>query len=345
MTADQTQTLDFPGYEKGEPLGASFGGHRITGVKPFDIGIGTVRLSYSGVKVLVDVHLKEIAGFDPRDFPQMQLYPGHLTASGSVSYTIFHKEVRVTLVAIPDERKVVIKFDGDDPIKPHLPKHPINLPYLDGPYPFPDISGLKRPKPFTHDQVQDLLNTGKWHDQGKATGLDRVLESEKTARDLVTMLGGDPWLRESQSTLRDLSGGANDAEDKDELIAFGARVTADAVLSFDKGVGFFFGKEYLGVFMLGQAGIGVALEISIELMICNYWGADDTPGSALDAFQSINGYIKVSGGPGLIADVDFVFTMDPDFRLCGINYGVGFGEGFSVGAGVQKVAAGNYHKP
>ncbi len=247
-TSESEQVLDFPGYEFGEALGGDMVGRRVLGTKPFDFGIGTVRISYSGVKVLVDIHVKEIAGFHPRDFPQMQLYPGHLKDSQEIAYTILHKKVRASLEAVPERRIVRVTLTGDSPIKEHLPHQPIVVPYLDGPYPFPDIKGLVHPQHFTHDAVQAMLDKGSWHDE--PTAASTLATTDAGALDLITMLGGDAWLRETQATLalaqRSEATDALGLTINDNLVAFGARVTGKSVLSFDKGVGLGAGYSIAG---------------------------------------------------------------------------------------------------
>jgi hypothetical protein len=345
-TSESEEVLDFPGYDYGEALGEDMAGRRVLGTKPFDFGIGTVKISYSGVKVLIDIHVKKIAGFDPRDFPQMQLYPGHLKDSAEISYTIFHKKVRVSLEAVPHRQVVLVKLTGDSPIKQHLPKQTIVVPYLDGPYPFPNVKGLSHPRSYTHDDVQEILNKGTWHDQ--LAGAPALETTDDGAHDLITMLGGDNWLRETRAALAAAQGEATGAPGltiNDNLVAFGARVTGKTVLSFDKGVGFYITTTGVGLFLMGQASIGVAIEISAELMECYYWGPDQTPGSALEAFKSVNGFVSVSAGAEVEGSLDFVFTGSPHLRLTGLNFGVGLGAGYSIAGGVQKVAGGTFIRP
>ncbi len=344
--SEPEQVLDFPGYDYGEALGEDMAGRRVLGTKPFDFGIGTVKISYSGVKVLVDIHIKKVGNFAPRNFPQMQLYPNHLKDSSEISYTIFHKKVKVSLEAVPHRQVVLVKLNGDSPIKSHLPKDTIVVPYLDGAYPFPDIKGLRHAKSYTHDDVQTMIDKGTWHEQ--PAGAPAFETTEDGAHGLISMLGGDTWLKETQAALAAAQSEAPDALGltiNDNLVAFGARMTGKTVLSFDKGVGFYITTTGVGLFMMGQASIGVAIEISAELMECYYWGPDQTPGSALEAFKTVNGFVSVSAGAGIEGSLDFVFTGSPHFRLTGVNFGVGFGAGYSIAGGVQKAAGGTFIRP
>ena len=84
-TFESEMVLDFPGYDYGEALGEDMAGRRVLGTKPFDFGIGTVKISYSGVKVLVDIHVKKIAGFDPRDL----IVSASHTHAGPTGYSNF----------------------------------------------------------------------------------------------------------------------------------------------------------------------------------------------------------------------------------------------------------------
>ncbi len=336
--SDDLETAPFPGYENRDATATAEAG--IPGLRPLDLGQVVVTISYSGTKVLVDIHVKKIAMFAARDFSRMQLYPGHLSDSATLAYSILKEKITVTLEAVPAERVVVMSFSGSKTIVSHMPSKPVQIPYMDGPYPFPDVSGLRHPRSYTRSQVEKTIAGGVWHDQ--RAGLGAPAE-HPDGKDLITMLGGGPWLEDVRATFDGLGFSAPEADTGlDVLIAIGVRSSAESVLVVDGGFGFFYkhglsGPDYVGLFTMGHTGIGAALEFSAELTSGLYWGSADRSQTALEAFGSVNAFIRVSAGGVVEAAVDFVVSGSPHLRLCGLNFGAGVGAGFSVAAGVQGV--------
>lgn len=332
------ETVAFPGYEDRDT--AADGQSGIPGIKPVTVGPTVVKISYSGTKVLVDIHVKKIGIFDARDFSQLQLYPGHLKDSATLTYSALQYKVIIMLEAIPAERVVILKFSGSKTIVSHLPSKPVRIPYLAGPYPFPDVSGLLHPKSYTKAQVEKTIAEGVWHDQ-PAVLVAKTQPPDGT--DLITMLGGGPWLEGVRATFAGSGLAAPEADaGLDVLIAIGVRTSADSVLVVDGGFGFFYkpgliGPEYIGLFTMGHTGIGVALEFSADLTCGLYWGSADRSQTALEAFGSVNGFIRVSAAELAEVAVDLVVSGSPHTRLCGMNFGAGVGAGFAIAGGVQGV--------
>jgi hypothetical protein len=293
------------------------------------------------VKVLVDIHVGVIAGFPPRNFKRMELYPGHLHDRAEVSYTVASEKVVVSLTVIPERRVVAVHLSGAAIILSHFPTRHFEIPYLAGPYPFPDVSGLRKPADLSMGQVESAIAAGTWHAQPSRTTLPEQATAD--GDDLVIMLGGEAWLnrtRETFSSLRD--GNSNDGAGLDVLLAFGARESNDAVLGVDGGIGFFYQPglmfpEYIGVFTMGHSSIGIAIEISAELTLGLYWGSADRTQTALEAFGSVNGFFRVSIGDVIAGSLDLVVAGSPHLRVCGVNFGAGVGAGFSAAFGVQGV--------
>jgi len=325
------ETIEFPGLTEPD---VSSGLH---GVKPIAIGPAVIKIYYSGAKVLVDVHIKKLPTVGAKDFRQMQLSAGHLKDHASVSYTMFKREVTVNLEAIPAERVVVLKFSGAKEIVSHFPSKPIRIPYLPGPYPFPDVSGLRHPRSYTKTQVEEMIAKGVWHElKTELKGQSKYADGS----DLVTMLGGGPWLEKVRGVFAKKGVTASNSG-PDVLIAIGARAgSGTGPIIGDGGFGFFYKPgliepEYIGLFTMGHAGIGAALEASAELYTGIYWGSADQ--TALEAFSSTCGFFRVSAADVLDVSVDFVVSGSPHLRLCGLNFGGGLGAGVEVAGGVQGV--------
>lgn len=341
VEASGAETVTFPGYDK--PDAAANAPPGIPGLKPVTLGPAVVTISYSGTKVLVDIHVKKIGIFDARDFDRMELYPGHLKDSATLTYSVLKEKVTVTLEVIPAERVVLVKFSGSKTIVSHLPSKPVRIPYMAGPYPFPDVSGLRHPKSYTKAQVEKMLAGGVWHDQPASLAAEAPPAQPPDGTDLITMLGGGPWLEELRATFSAADAAAPESRaGLDVLIAIGVRSTAESVLVVDGGFGFFYkpgflSHEYVGLFTMGHTGIGVALEFSADLTCGLYWGSADRSQSAIDAFGSVNAFIRVSAADVLEVAADFVISGSPHVRLCGLNFGAGVGAGFAVAGGVQGV--------
>lgn len=330
--------IDFPGYADTDAASQDEVG--IPGLKPITLGPAVVKISYSGVKVLVDIHVNKIEIFSARDFPRMQLYPGHLKDSATLSYSALEKKITVSLEVRPAERVVVVRFSGSKEIVSRFPSKPIRIPYMSGPYPFPDVSGLRHPKAYTKPQVEAAIAEGAWHDQPAR------LEAQAKpgdATDLITMLGGGGWLDDVRAIFAHGAFATPEQDSSlDVLIAIGVRTSSDAVLVVDGGFGFFYkpgliGPEYVGLFVVANTGIGAALEFSADLTCGLYWGSADRSQTALQAFGAVNGFIRVSAAALAEVALDVVISGSPHGRVCGVNFGGGLGEGFAAAAGVQGV--------
>lgn len=345
---EAVHTEPFTGYTTGEPINSISGRAQPSGLKPIKVGPVRIKISFSEYFLVVDIHVGKILGFSPRNFKQMKLYPGHLKDSASVSYSVLKKKVTVRLWAEPQSQRIKVDINADNPIADLIPHKTLYIPYLEKPYPFPDPKGLLAPRTFSKEEVQDLINTGKRHDvtSHRAENFRKVSTKNDAAEAVLLMLGGESFINQTQEILSQLKhpssalGAGAENSGRDMLIGFGARLSAKEVLAFDKGVGFYVTNDEVGLFLIGQGSIGVALEISAEFIECLYWGPDSSSGSALEAFKSVDAFVSVSAGDGVEFSLDFVFTGKPVFRLTGVNVGVGGGAGFSVAGGIQKVGAG-----